>query len=107
MESYSGIFGNNDGTNSIVDASQSILESFDTNSDFSKRMKNNDSLEVFLADNIACNESVYMSSEISNESKTMSDDNVVGPDANNENDVDILDDCRNLFTCLMDGNGRK
>ena len=36
MESYSGIFDNNDGTNSIVDASQSILESFNINSDFSK-----------------------------------------------------------------------
>ena len=58
MESYSKIFDNNDGTNGIVDASQSILESSDTNSDFSKRTKNNDSLEVFLADNIACNESV-------------------------------------------------
>ena len=32
----------------------------------------------------------------------MTDDNVVGPDANNEDDVDIPDDCRNLFTRLMD-----
>ena len=100
MESYSKIFDNNDGTNSIVDASQSILESSHTNSDFSKKTKNNDSLEVFLADNIACNESVYMSLEISNESNTMSNDKVVGPDTNNEND--ISDDCRNLFTRLMD-----
>ena len=30
----------------------------------------------------------------------MSNDKVVGPDANNEND--ISDDCRNLFTRLMD-----
>ena len=59
-------------------------------------------MEVFLADNIACNESVNMSSEILNESKTMSDDNKVGPDDNNENEVDIPDDCRNLFTRLMD-----
>ena len=112
MESYSNIFEDDDATSSSgFDASRSMMGLSKTNSEWTKRTKNDDSLECFLAENIACYESVPFSSVYSASSSVIlnegnSDSGVkeslVIENSDTDNDVEIPDDCRNHFMHLMD-----
>ena len=108
LGSYCKIFGSIDETdNGRTNTSQSILNSPHIKSDCSKRTKNNNSLERFLADNIyvyGIVETGNLSSSGISNVNTDSGDNVisVNGDAENKNDVDIPGDWRFLFARTVD-----
>ena len=86
IENYSNIFEENDET------SRSMLDS-------SRTTKTDDSLELFLAENIACYETARVLSVSSVSSSVMSNEGYTDSAAKETDtdniDVDIPDDCRN------------
>ena len=107
MASYNKIFCSSDETGSDgFNKSYSISDSSNIKSKGSERSNNDDSFERFLADNIACYATVEISnlssSGSSNGGSTVSggDLKLGSGDADN-NDVDIPEDCRNLFNHMM------